>query len=325
MTGYAFRIRLSLPAHRAISHDGGELRLTSAEDVRLIAQNSSKIAESKELLLIGRGYDSPCAAKKTGRRWRGVIERISARFGLGVDFGDRAPSAGGLGHHYRQKLETESGRPIRNNRHGLQVFKEDPWPMFAGASAALTSGFAPDILVSAAETGLQHDLTMSEREMLAHDLFAASFFQAGPDACYLTLMAALEALIEPTTRPAASVAHVNHLIDLTDKSGLPKQEIDSLVGSLRWLRNESIGQAGRQLVAKLGSRQYMDGEETPAEFFSRCYDLRSRLAHGHMPRPTRDEIGARTLGLQRLVGDLLSNELLDAVDVDAIVAARNQA
>jgi hypothetical protein len=71
------------------------------------------------------------------------------------------------------------------------------------------------------------------------------------------LMMAVETLIEPARRSDAVRAHVEQLIALTKEADLPNAEKDSVVGSLNWLFDESISQAGRRLAARLGSRNYM--------------------------------------------------------------------
>jgi hypothetical protein len=320
--GYAFRMQIALSERRNISHDEPELRLSAAEDVRVVAAGGAeKLSGAKAILLVGRGYASGHAAEDAGHRWRGLFERSAALLQLGADFGDRA-GGGGLGAEYQEQLEAQAGRPVIYNNYGLHVFKESPWPMFVAMDAGLATGAATDILIAAAETARLLGVDVSERERLAYDLYAASFFQRGPDARYLMLMAALEALIEPQPRPTASIEHVEHLIQLTRDSALPDGEVRSIEGSLKWLKEESIGQAGRRLVERLGDRRYMDGSETASEFFRRCYTLRSNLVHGSVPRPSEDDIGARAANLEVFVGHLISGELLAAVDVDAIVAAR---
>jgi hypothetical protein len=97
-------------------------------------------------------------------------------------------------------------------------------------------------------------------------------------------MMSLETLIQPELRSDDAIAHVNRLIEATQRSALPQSEVSSIVVSLKWLRTESIGQAGRRLVDVLQGRRYMD--EAPARFFTRCYEVRSKLVHGAVPRPT---------------------------------------
>jgi hypothetical protein len=316
-------MRVMLPQRRSITTDNKELRITPAEDVRLVALDDvDTLKDAKNLACVGRGYASADAARAAARRWRGLLERSFALMQLGGDFGDRAPG-GGLSGEFRQQLEDELGRPVFYDNYGAMVFKESLWPRFVRMGANLSTGSPIDILTAAAEEARRLGLTMQEREGLAYDLFAASFFQTGPDARYLMLMTALEALIEPQTRPPASIEHVQRLIQLTRDSDLPEDETRSMVSALERLKDESIGQAGRRLAVRLGERRYKDGAETPVQFFSRCYTLRSNLVHGHVPRPAEGEVGSRAANLEVFLGHLLSGELLDAVDIGAIVAERN--
>lgn len=90
---------------------------------------------------------------------------------------------------------------------------------------------------------------------------------------------------------------------------LKDDEIRSIDGTLQYLRNASIGQAGRKLASRLGARTYAG--KNPESFFSECYDLRSALVHGGHPRPSRSEVDHLAAPLESFVGDLLGIELLD--------------
>ena len=97
------------------------------------------------------------------------------------------------------------------------------------------------------------------------------------------------------------------LISLTKESTLTENEINSLLGSLQYLRNDSISRSGRKLASKLEDRRYM--EERAVEFFARCYKMRNDLVHGRYPRPSREEVAERAGPLMEFVADLLSLEL----------------
>ncbi len=144
---------------------------------------------------------------------------------------------------------------------------------------------------------------LTEERQVAYDFFAASFSQRSADARFALLMMALESLVEPRSRAPALRQHVESLIKSTEESGLPPGEVRSLVGSLSWLKNESIGQAGRRLARQLNAKKYMD--ESPERFFTHCYELRSRLLHGVHPVPTRQEVDERAAPLEVFVADLL--------------------
>jgi hypothetical protein len=120
---------------------------------------------------------------------------------------------------------------------------------------------------------------------------------------------AIEALIDPAPRALVVRNHVAKLIELTDESEIPESERTSLRGSLQFLLNQSIQQAGRDLVAPLSGRTY-HGEE-PVKFFRKSYTIRSQIVHGSTPRPDRLEVGMRAANLELMVGHLLSLEILD--------------
>jgi hypothetical protein len=90
------------------------------------------------------------------------------------------------------------------------------------------------------------------------------------------------------------------------------------VSSLEFLRRESISGAGRRLVRGLGNRVYGNAvKEEPTRFFTGCYNLRSNLVHGSHPRPTFSDVNERVAGLEMMVADLLSGDLLTAFDLES--------
>lgn len=143
------------------------------------------------------------------------------------------------------------------------------------------------------------DYVASPREQVAYDMFAASFFLPSPDACFVTLMMAVEALIEQPSRSERAQQLVADLIERTKQAGLDDEETRSLVGAMGWLRRESIGQGGRRLARRLEPRTY--GGEDPVQFFNRCYGIRSDLVHGSENRPPIQDVNARGAHLQAFV------------------------
>lgn len=208
-------------------------------------------------------------------------------------------------------LEAQTGRRVLNDVHGTSVFESEPQPMFARTGVTGIKGVPVERLMDAVAVAVERGAVMSDRDQLAYDLYAASFSEASADARFALLMMALETLIDLQPRTDAVRAHVDQLVADTRASGLPSREVDSIVGSLNWLRNESISQAGRRLASRVGDREYMD--EAPEKFFTTCYTLRGRLFHGRAPHPPWEEVNIRAGSLELLVRDLLSIELLDSV------------
>lgn len=73
-------------------------------------------------------------------------------------------------------------------------------------------------------------------------------------------------------------ALVEELKATTQKSKIDKTTRKSIIGSLERLRHQSIGQAGRTLADRLIPNEFSGGQSS-ADFFTRCYDLRSQILH----------------------------------------------
>jgi hypothetical protein len=215
-----------------------------------------------------------------------------------------------------ERGQIPEGKRVLHDEHGLMVFESEPPPLH-------TTGYFPIGHINASAERftelfnrvIEHPPFLSEKEHLALELYFSSFFQRPyPDTSgsrFLLLMMAVEALIEPEQRPPAAVKHVEQLIHLTkEATSLSDSERESLLGSLHWLRKQSISRAGRALAAeRLGEATY-DGMSAP-DFFRHCYNLRSRLVHGETPAPTVDETGSAAATLELFVRDLLSTDVIE--------------
>jgi len=311
MVALCLRIRFTLGAGLEISSSASETSISDpveGKTVTLKAQRESTFTDSKHLSLVARPFHSEGEAEKSAERWIGVLKTAFAHVNVGADFGDRAPKSvatkAGL-----EMLEAESGQRVLNDTHGVSIYQCEPQPLFVRGEASAVVGKDLNRVLEAIDLAIEHCAEMTASERLGYDLFAASSNEGSADARFVMLMMAVETLIDPRPRTTAVRAHVDALIEATENAEISKSEVQSIVGTLRWVQEESIGQAGRKLAARLGTRTYMNGAESPARFFTQCYELRSALVHGRYPRPSRAEIGDRAASLERFVADLLSLEI----------------
>ena len=266
------------------------------------------IKDAEQLALSGRGYSSSHEAIEAGQKYQLALMVALARVRVGADFGERA-AKGVYTEHGLKWLEQQIGHRVLNSAHGLMVFATDPKPRFAATSAKMVRGTNADAFQILLLEAIAKRPSLSDREQLAFSLFNASFFQPSADSRFILLVMAIEALIEPTQRSPEAREHAEQLISQTQLAKLPSAERDSMLGSLRWLLQESINQAGKRLVAaRLGDREY---DEMPAsKFFSHAYQLRSNLVHGNLPYPTFEQIGSICGPLEVFVSDLLTSPVL---------------
>ena len=301
---WCFRLRLNLGDTSKLQCPDSEWIIEGTdpqEVVKLVAlDDGATLAETRHLALRGSGYASEAAATQAGEAWRARLMRAFACVRIGADFGDRAP------HGFVTNVGLQFLSPDRralNDVHGLAVFECEPPPVFVGAGNVTMQLSRPhEHLVQAVEETLAAGGLTEERQV-AYGFFAASFSQRSADARFALLMMAVESLVEPRPRAAAVREHVESLIKSTRESGLPPNEVNSLERSLSWLRDESIGQAGRRLAQQLDAKKYK--EESAQRFFTHCYEIRSRLLHGIHPVPTRREVDEHAAPLEVFVADLL--------------------
>lgn len=312
--GFGFRVRFRLGPRLRIASTETTLLFTprrEGEEVVLQGADVTKpINENAELLVYGKPYASEAEATQAGTEWVRIIKTAFVRVNLGADFGERSPKGFFTKHGLKWLEERSGGRSVVNDVHGLQVY-EEPRPYFARMDVTPVKGVQDERLLKAMAVAVQLGAVMPERDQLAYDLYSAATAESSADARFALLMMAVETMLDLEPRSEEVRAHVDRLIAETEASDLRENETRSIVGSLRWLYDESIGQAGRKLASRLGNREYMG--EPAKRFFTNSYTLRSRLIHGEYPRPDRSEVDGRAGSLELFVRDLLSLDLLDRI------------
>jgi hypothetical protein len=312
MTAFSFRVRIKRSPEDTINIDESKWEWQIGENnpsIILCAQKKDEtIKKSGIWILKSDGWTSEAEAHKAANKCIGALALTLVRLRIGADFGNRTPKSG-FTHHGLSRLEGKSGQRILNDVHGLMVYETEPPPRFVSFNVG---GLMLAKSQSQFEKVFSHALALNrvltERERLSLELFNTSFFQKSNESRFLLLIMAIEALLEPPPRSSASASHVDSLIDATHScEQLSPEEKESLLGSLQWLRNESIRSTGCKLAETLHGRNYMNKDAQT--FFKYCYDLRSALAHGKSPFPSQQEIGSVISPLVTYVSDVLSGDL----------------
>lgn len=262
-------------------------------------QADTSIKDSTQLVLTGQGYETSEDAQTAGEISRDRLTLAFSKLRFPADFGDRA-AKGFLTNYGLKMLEDESGSKIFNDIHGLQIYESSLKPKFARINIAAFITKSRETTFEALHKAFAINLSINEKKRLAYELFSASSFTNYVDARFMLLMMALETLIEQNERISEEQVLIDQLIEIVRKSEISNK--DAILGGLNNMRNESIGSAGRRLASNLKDN-YMD--KPPTAFFTLCYNLRSKLVHGHIPRPTFEEVGAYCAALETFVADLI--------------------
>jgi len=314
MPRFSFRLRFRRSPTGTLNIDTPqwEYRLNDATPPLVLCSQKKEepIKDSNHLIFKSEGWASEEDAAIAAAKYSDALKLSLARLRIGADFGSRQPESGftraGL-----EMLEAQTGRRVMNDTPGIIIFESELQPLFISAQADILIGVPQDRFERVFSYAIDHPRALTDRERLSLDLFNASFFQKSSESRFLMLVMAVEALLEPAPRSQKVKAHVETIIKATQESdNLSEEEKKPLLGSLIWLLNESINQAGRRLAQnRLGTRIYAN--KNAPSFFSYCYNLRSRLVHGEHPWPKQEEIGSAAAELEVFVSDLLSGQLLE--------------
>ncbi len=308
MASFYFRVRFHLPRHHSIDCKNRELEIpVRSDDAPLLLRahdGDGTIKSARRLVLTGGPYCSLKEARASGIRVRNALIVYSVRSRVGIDLGNDT-SSGGMSDYARDKLAGETGVQFLNDVHGLSVYEGTRQTMFVYLCASsLILGQQVRAFLDLFQQASSMDFHPTPKQEVAFELFGAAQFEPSTRSRFLTLVMAVEALLEPADREAGSREHVRRLIEETQRSGLAESERESLVGSLRWLLQDSIGRTGTQLATRLlGTNTYAN--ISPGSFFRYCYDLRSQLVHNGAIADDTVRLGTVAVELERFVADLL--------------------
>lgn len=195
-----------------------------------------------------------------------------------------------------------------DNVHGLTVYPETPTPDFLEMSMHLStnSGLVKLLFSDVFEKNYKLNWQLNDRESLACALYGAAQIEVSTRAKLLLLVSVVESLIESEERDTQALEHVERLIELTKQSELAQSAKESLLGSLKWLRCESINHMGKLLVRHhLGEKEY--GGKKAQQFFRDCYSIRSDLLHTGKSDVEENMLPTVVSNLNELVQDLLES------------------
>ncbi len=277
MPQYDFRLRFHLPGRDHINADAEELLVlndSAGATIRLRSgARGSAIKDHSRASLIGGPYPSLADADAAAERAKRALLIWAVRNRAGIDLGGRRPrgviTAAGL-----QWLEAQFGGPVRADVHGIDAYEHVDGLVFAAFDAEASLGKAAPAFVEQVAASITAPVPLSAKQELAGEILSASYFDASDRSRFITLITAVEALLDPKPRPAAAQQVVAKMI----QSGADEGTRAAMSRSLQWLKNESIGQAGRALADRLLPGRVYD-TQPPARFFTFCYDLRSSILH----------------------------------------------
>lgn len=281
MAQYEFRLRFHLPGRDHINSEAEELLVLqdgAGATVRLRSgARGSAIKDHSRASLLGGPYSSAADAHAAAERTKRALLIWAVRNRVGIDLGGRRPR-GVITTAGRQWLEERIGGPVRADVHGIEVYEHVDGLVFAALNAEASIGKAAAAFVEQVAAAIATPVPLSAKQELAGEILSASYFDASDRSRFVTLITAVEALLDPQPRPAAAQQVVARMMQVVQEGGADEGTRAAMFGSLQRLKRESIGQAGRALADRLLGGKVYEGQP-PARFFTTCYELRSSILH----------------------------------------------
>ncbi|OBF92092.1 hypothetical protein A5791_14600 [Mycobacterium sp. 852002-51163_SCH5372311] len=319
---YSFRNRIRIKDGKKLEVDATEFRLSPESSNEIIIARpgypSKKLKDVDELIISGRGYDSPEAALGAGRKWRQVLSSVFARMFLSVDLGDDVDESKVLLPETMvtgtglEMIGIKPGAIIYEDRHGLSIYKTEPVRPFVHLSMGEVSvhvSLNEQATYDSVGQALQrHSGIWRDELKLAYQLVHSSLANENYEPRLILAVTAIEALIPYRERVAEVVTVLEKLV--SHVNDMSATEIDNATRSavLKLLdsdRYESVRQLGLKLTDRL-TGEY--GGKSPRKYFDEVYGTRSDLAHGNLrnvPRLSEDALNKTYIELLRFVVDIL--------------------
>jgi hypothetical protein len=281
MPVYSFRLRFNSAEAYRIESDAEEIELLVSplgERIRLRSGAiGTPIKDRNQAAVLGGPYSSEDQARAAAEKSKRALLYWAIAQRLGIDFGD-GKQRSGFTNEGLAELQKRLGCPVKNDIHGIDVYEQVEKLKFLQFNAKATVGKCTSDLISTFQREYLNSRQLTEKQVLASEIYASSFFDVSPRSRFITLVTAVEALLEPPRRCDEAEVLVGELKTKARESRIDEPTKESIIGSLERLRYQSIRQAGRMLANCLIPARFFDGQSS-ADFFARCYDLRSQILH----------------------------------------------
>jgi hypothetical protein len=284
MHEYDFRLRFNLAETYRIDSDSADLDLLTLQTGELIELRSggigSPIKEHNRVAILGKSFVSREEAGAAAEKCKRVLLYWAVQQRVGIDFGDgrqrSTMTKAGL-----KWMEEKCGHPCRNDIHGIDVYEHKEDIRFVRTNMKAILGKSPHNLITIFQREFLNSRQLTEKQVLASEIYASSFFDISARSRFITLVTAVEALTEQRKYSANLQGLVDELVRIANQTtidDIDETSKNSVISRLGDLRSQSITQAAGKLVGNLLPEKTFGGKSA-IDFFKFCYNIRSRLLH----------------------------------------------
>ncbi|WP_166371990.1 HEPN domain-containing protein [Psychromonas sp. SA13A] len=254
-------------------------KLPSGENAVLVAIDAKTISESTRFFILSGGFYSENDALLAGTTMKNSLLCFAVKCRIGIDLGKNKASCF-LGDSIREAQFRESGIRLEPDVHGLSVYSEEHPISYVFSPRMNSIRNAKDCSLFSNEicSLFSSGKKISNKVLLAMELVTASFFETSSRSKFLTLVLAAEAILVIDSKNEKVKAVVKELISVVRSTELSESEQNSIAGSLKWLKKDSISLSLKKMAIEYLSEKQYNGVDSHI-FIKECYDARSKLVH----------------------------------------------
>jgi hypothetical protein len=269
---YNFRVRFDFVEGDRLISDDSHVRFdgsSAGETFTLRSGAASEAISSRSTAsILGGPYANEEAAHGAAEWARDTLLIWSVRNRLGIDMGD-GHLRSLLTEAGRLDYEKALGKPVRGDLQGIDVYPANDDTAFLRAECKTAVGRPVDAFITDFRRIGSRSWQPTEKQRVAAELFCASFFDRVFRSRFITLVTAVEALLQPGRRSDAVQDIIEKAKALARALAETDSAKDALLSGLERLRKDSIGHAGRELADRLLEGRTYDNLG-PGSFFAKC-------------------------------------------------------
>lgn len=304
----AIRIKFYTGRKGAFSSDKPSILCDSVFDKQIkLSSYPLQLKESDTIFLYCDGFDNQVEAFQVGKRIQHALLIACLKREIFINIGkDKASICGGP---VKQMMMEQHRIQCLEDVHGIQIYNANQKTQFlAGPRYPVKihlRNCAEDVLTDI-NNFLSQDIQLTNKDLLALELYNASDFEMTTRTRFLLLMLSIETLIEPGKKSEKAQSLIDELKENVSNRDIDQVEKEVLLTGLSGLKDQSITMRGRNLANKYLNPTNKYSNLNPDEFFSKCYKARSKLVHSGNDEDVKDVIAS----LEVFVRDLLVSKLL---------------
>ncbi len=306
MATFKLRFRFNISHKGMITGDDKEYEfaLPNGHPAKLHCIDAEKFGESTRFALTSGSYQSEEEALDYAQQIKESTLCFGAKHRMGIDAG-KDKASGGFTSFMKEKILSENGLRVIDDVHGVTAYSEDiPTSCVTVSATELLRPRGREFFADEICTILSEPRCVNSKTKLSMELLTASFFETSPRSRFLTLVLAAESVLDPNNRSESASSLVDHLRGITKCADIPDDERLSILGSLNWLKKDSISQSLRKMAAEHLPDHKYDG--LPSEsFIKKCYEARSYLVHTGEADERKYNIGGLAANLEVYMRDML--------------------